>query len=1068
MAQLIDLGGGPVNQSEREIFEILVRDLPGSWAVAPNVNLPHPRTGHAYEYDAIVIGPHAVYVVEIKGWRRQIRQLNREEWQLSGGQVVRNPLSLTDQKARVLASEIKRHRWASAGAPYVQACLVVGSDRASFAVNDADAGRCLRPSELVAYLRDPQRLSTDRAPGDYRRDLKRLGDLIRGQFEGKPESPRRYGSYLAADLQERDQESAVWLGRHALLDDARIYRIRAWYLSEYRYTPEQRTERIRVLRRNTDALHKVGEHPCIAQLRDFGEREGEFYEVTDWTVQGTLKTARDRGVLDKLPVSEKLSILRDVARGLEAAAAHDIVHRALSPAAVLLTADGHARLCGFDRAWLLESAGTVYGAAPQISRTYLPPELRDASDYEVFDNSDLYSLGKVGQFLFGECVPPEVAELLDLCLRDDPGERPDNPAAFLHELELAIRPPEPEPTPDPEPELEAELEPAKALPTSGRPQLEPGDIIEGVNMVLSELGRSATSTVYRVDNEPLGEVFALKLVHAPAAGYDPMEEFRLLRKLDCPHVPRAHWCGRTSLGAGPDLSYLLLDYIEGPGLRQVIDDGPVEVETALDLIDDLLAALEALHGSGGDSLHRDLKPENVIVGPEGAVLLDFGLARPTTDAGATPDGTLRYTPPDLSESGWDASADLFALGCIAYELLAGTSPWDGLTTTQAPASLETLRGEVTERVSSVFARSLAARSSERYSDASTMRAALREARSSPSLPEPSALTEDSGANAAQSLEPDEEFGVLATDVDLWTAARVQAISEHAHLQIPLAKALLDCIVEPVDESPESLLSALLASEARAKALELPLAEALGSCYSMLASEQLPLELGDDAGDSDEDDPAPRVVELDAEDRILRVDGLHFTELRYVERLALQLDRTTTAWVWCAGATDPAVVAETDAAFARALSGGAGAACVSLPRGARDELDLPATLRARRNALQEHLRGALEQPGALWVLSCWGTVYLGHGLRTDPGEGLGERAAAIRDRWAAAFPGARVAPDAGDAPPRDSLHVRVGGGRRFAVGRLAWPDPPRTPWLQAGGLSLPERLLILLRISRGTP
>ena len=155
-------------------------------------------------------------------------------------------------------------------------------------------------------------------------------------------------------------------------------------------------------------------------------------------------------------------------------------------------------------------------------------------------------------------------------------------------------------------------------------------------------------------------------------------------------------------------------------------------------------------------------------------------------------------------------------------------------------------------------------------------------------------------------------------------------------------------------------------------------------------------------------------------------------------------------------------------LSRALSGGRGAIHASLPRGPRDELELPATLRARRRVLEEQLLAAVEQPGAIWVASCWGTIYLGHGLRTDPGEGLGERADAIRERWAAAFPGARVAPEEGEALPRDTPYVRVSGDRRFAVGRLAWPDPPQTPWLQAGGLSLPERLLIILRISRGDP
>ncbi|MFO7561499.1 MAG: protein kinase [Enhygromyxa sp.] len=1046
MAQLIDLGGGPVNRSEREIIELLIRDLPGGWSIAPNANLPDPRTGHPYEYDVIVIGPHAIYVVEIKGWRGQIRQLNRHEWQLSGGEVVRNPLPLLDHKARVLASEVRRLGWSGTGPPYVQGCLVAGSNRVDYSVNDVDTGRCLRRSELITYLRDPQRLSTDRTPVDFRRQHKRLVQLVRGQFEGRPESPRRYGSYLAIDLQERDEESAVWLGRHALLDDGRVYRIRAWYLSEYRYTPEQRTERLRVLRRNADALHKVGEHPCIAQLRDFGERDGKFYEVTDWTNQGTLKTARDRGVLDKLGDSEKLSILRDVVRGLEAAAAHDIIHRSLSPKAVLLTADGHARICDFDRAWLIDSTQTVYGATLEVNRKYLPPELRDNLNYDVFDNSDLYSLGKIARFLFADRVPLAISDLIDRCLHDEPSERPDGPTAFLREFDAATVLAEPPATPNPAP--------AATPSPASRPHLVSGDVIDGVNMILEEIGRSENSTVYRVDNEPLGEIFALKLVYAPPTGYDPMEEFRLLRNLDSVHIPRAHWCGRTSFKGGAELAYLLLDYVEGTGLRELIEGGPLELDRALDLIDDLLEALEALHGLEGDgALHRDVKPENVVVGPEGAVLLDFGIARPTTGAGATPSGTLRYTPPDLAESGWEPAADLFAVGCIAYEMLTCSAPWSGLATSESPQPLCTRNRTVADAISTVVAQSLAPRAADRYPDATSMRAALRNARH-PEL--------QAGANSNAPEQEGDERDLPVADVSLWTAARLQALTEHHHLQVPLAAALIDCVVEPVDESPEAVQLAMLASEARAQAFEAPLVEAMPSAYSLLGSEIYPLPV--DCSPEDEN-AAPAAIKIESGDRVLRCDGLHFSELRLVEYIARQFERNVRAWVWCAGPIDPTLAGETNSAFARAISGG-DVAQVPLERGDRDAMSLATTLCIRRKVIEEQLLLALERPGNVWVASAWGTIYFGHGLRIDPGEGFGDRADTIRKRWSGAFPSGRVAPNEGGSLPRDTPFVRVNGDRKFVVGRLAWPDRPGTSWLQDGGLSLPERLLILIRISRG--
>jgi hypothetical protein len=112
-----------------------------------------------------------------------------------------------------------------------------------------------------------------------------------------------------------------------------------------------------------------------------------------------------------------------------------------------------------------------------------------------------------------------------------------------------------------------------------------------------------------------------------------------------------------------------------------------------------------------------------------------------------------------------------------------------------------------------------------------------------------------------------------------------------------------------------------------------------------------------------------------------------------------------------------------------------------------------------------LLDALAEPGVLWVTPTWGAVYLGHGLRRDVGEGLGAHGDVARGTWSAVFGNDRSAPTGPRLPCMLARPTREAGGRRYPVGRLAWPDPPGTPWLLAGGLSLPERLLPLFRLSR---
>lgn len=405
MAKLIDLGGAPVNATEREIIKRLVSGLPDDWSVIPNASMPS-KTGHAFEYDAIAVGPHAVYVVEVKGWRGLIRELGQADWLLGRGSTTRNPFPLADQKARVLASHLKKLRWGARRPPYVQACLVVGSDETTFEIGSTDAGRCLRPSDACSYLQDPSRLGSHSRPDNYRPVHSKLVHAITGPLQAREIKERRYGSYLAKDLQDRNEDQAVWTGRHAMLDDGRIYRLRAWYLSPYRLSPDERERALQRLRRAAEALARVGDHPRVATLRDFGEQEGEFYEVTDWSEAGTLRTATARGIIAKLSSKRKIELVRDIVEGLAIAWKHGVVHRALSPDAVLLLPDGHARVTNFDLAWVEGAQHTVYGEQPHPHAAYLPPELRNPEDYDVFDNSDLFALARVVRDVLGEGIPP--------------------------------------------------------------------------------------------------------------------------------------------------------------------------------------------------------------------------------------------------------------------------------------------------------------------------------------------------------------------------------------------------------------------------------------------------------------------------------------------------------------------------------------------------------------------------------------------------------------------------------------------------------------------------------------
>jgi hypothetical protein len=596
--------------------------------------------------------------------------------------------------------------------------------------------------------------------------------------------------------------------------------------------------------------------------------------------------------------------------------------------------------------------------------------------------------------------------------------------------------------------------------------------------------------VYRVANEPLGRELALKLVVSPPDGYDPTAEYRLLRAVDSPHVPRAWWLGRLGPAGVP---YLLLDLVDGDRLSTIVARGPVPIDAALTWTRQLLGALDALHrASAGVAgvLHRDVKPDNIVIGPVGAVLVDFGAARESTDAGRAPEGSLRVCPPDLAETGWAPQADVFAAACVAYELLGGRPPWPGAPTAHVvPVSLDVLRPELNRGVAVVLARALSPRAADRYSDAAALSAALSaaEAESGSPLPvvqEPREPGRNAGAPSIQAVASDVETAAsgesgagsddaphdapvgtagaraaglvgtqtsLAAAVDeagtvLWTAARAQALTRHPDLAVPLALALRACAVAATEDGPEAARDALLASEANAAALEAPLPEAMPRAYDALFRGLAPAPL--EPGLPGE----TRAARLPADGSLVVFDALHFSEWPVIEAAARALGRSVRTWAWA-----PSGAEGLESAFDGAISG----AVVPLPRGDRAAVSLGALIEGRRRTIEDTLLAALDGTAApIWVGANAGLVYLGHGLRRDVGEGLGDRGDAARAAWSAAFQEGRSTQD---TPTVAQLAARIieptrsHASRRAPIGRLAWPDPPGTPWLQSGGLCLPERL-----------
>jgi serine/threonine protein kinase len=215
--------------------------------------------------------------------------------------------------------------------------------------------------------------------------------------------------------------------------------------------------------------------------------------------------------------------------------------------------------------------------------------------------------------------------------------------------------------------------------------LRPGDTIADFQ-VLRQLGGGGMGVVYLVYDVRLGRQAALKVI-APHLASDP--EFQRRFEAEARHAAAIEHVNAVpvySAGTADGHLFLVMRYIDGVDLRQALaEQGPLQVETAGGILTEVAAALDAAHAAG--LVHRDVKPANVLLtgrpGEGTAYLTDFGLTRgfgvsPELTATGQWIGTLDYVAPEQMANGRvDARTDLYALGCVLYEMVAGTVPFPG-------------------------------------------------------------------------------------------------------------------------------------------------------------------------------------------------------------------------------------------------------------------------------------------------------------------------------------------------------------------------------------------------------
>ncbi|HJS26274.1 MAG TPA: BTAD domain-containing putative transcriptional regulator, partial [Actinomycetota bacterium] len=264
----------------------------------------------------------------------------------------------------------------------------------------------------------------------------------------------------------------------------------------------------------------------------------------------------------------------------------------------------------------------------------------------------------------------------------------------------------------------------------------PGEALRGYRL-LDKIGEGAFGSVFRAIQPQVEREVAIKAIHAELANQPDFvrrfeREAQLVARLEHPHIVPLYDYWRE-----PDAAYLIMRFLRGGSLEDTLRDGPLDLDRAAQILDQIGAGLAAAHHQG--VVHRDVKPGNVLLDEEGnAYLSDFGIAletgAPEQTAGTMIRGTPAYLSPEqIKLEQTSPRSDIYALGVVLYEMLTSEHPFPGTSLNvlldqhlhHSIPSVRDKRTDVPPAVDAAIARATAKDPQARFDDVLELCAAFR-------------------------------------------------------------------------------------------------------------------------------------------------------------------------------------------------------------------------------------------------------------------------------------------------------------------------------------------------------
>jgi serine/threonine protein kinase len=701
MAKVVPIGQ-PANESERQAIGFLRDHLPDGWLIFHNFEM---RQGEeVFEIDIAILAPHVVYLVDVKGTRGNI-DVYGSKWYPEGRQPFFSPLAKLRSHAKTMSTIIRESNTGLIElrkAHVHAAVLLTADDAAVFDQAGIDSPDVTDFKHCLKYFRDQSRIPDNRLD-NITRFHSQIAKAITGNARPKSAALVFRDWQVEEKLGGTDRYTEYRAKHNLLGKSGGMARLRVYQADPYQ-DEAARKEEFKKISNAYRAVAHMPTHANVLAVKDLfvSDDEDKVVLVTEDLPGQALRLHINKASL-ALTFDQKLQVMRDVLSALDHAHRHEVIHRNLTPDAILVTKGGQARVTGFDFARVGKNRTSTIAdqIIDDLEIAYQAPEcFKDPTQASIA--SDLYAIGLIlYELLTGELpfesvdqmmeadgkfpmrpsehkpdLPKGIDEWLQRFCEFDPEERHASAAIARKALDDLI-------LPEAKDESAADIGgPAVALPQlpDSLTDLPQDFVLADRFRIQKKLGSGGFGVAYKVFDS-LGDVVrVIKLVTKDRRSvYERLRrEYKTLTNLpEHPHVVKVVWADR--MADAKQTPYIVFEYVEGLDVSDLIDAEALSLEDSLRIVRESAEGLGHLHKHG--VYHQDVKPSNLLWTDKGVRIIDFNVAVTENDEVQGGGGTRRYLPPDYDYSSEpDASdrmdRDLYALGISFYECLTGKYPFD--------------------------------------------------------------------------------------------------------------------------------------------------------------------------------------------------------------------------------------------------------------------------------------------------------------------------------------------------------------------------------------------------------